>query len=440
MVVVSFSVGSLSASVRAEGSSEFVNAARSVPRCTISGRVLESAGGLGLTIAIHAAACSGRVLSVDGEVAIASDVSADSGADIAGSTWVLPLDPDDPFDRARRAAGAVVALDPIALEVGPVRGFFHRAAAWLRSSLRDATSDLDPRAGALMRGLTIGDTSGLDQPTTDRLRAAGLSHLVAVSGSNVAIVVGAVTVATRRSPLRRRVALAAGALGLFVVVVGPDPSVLRAAAMGSIGLWALSLGRRVEPLHGLAVALIVVIAARPAIVSSLGLHLSAAATAGIVLWAGAIAGKLRRLPAPVALVLGVTLAAQLAVAPILIAGFGEISIVAPLTNLLAAPAVPVATMAGLAASVIGLVSGGAADLLAALAAPFVRWVLLIGDLGGAHPHARLQLPSWTALVVAVPVLACALGSLSKAFEPALGSGRERIPVGDAGRGGQRTES
>lgn len=231
-----------------------------------------------------------------------------------------------------------------------------------------------------------------------------------LSGTNVTIVVGAAALAVSRLALRTRVIACAAALGLYVAVVGPEPSVLRAATMGGIALVALAGGRRTEPLHALGVALIVVLALRPGLVFSVGLHLSAAATAGIVLFAGRLARRMSGLPRAVALVLAVTLAAQVAVAPVLIGVFGELSVVAPLANLLAAPAVAPATVLGLGGAVAGSVWPAAGVLLARAAEPFVGWILAVGRTTGGWSGASLEVPRWWAWPLGAFVVVAALAT------------------------------
>jgi competence protein ComEC len=203
-------------------------------------------------------------------------------------------------------------------------------------------------------------------------------------------------------------------LGLFVLVVGPEPSVLRASVMGTVGLLALAAGRRTEPLHALGLALIVLLGLRPGLLSSVGLHLSVAATAGIVLFSGRIrdgVSKLGGWPRFVSLALAVTLAAQFAVAPILVGTFGELPLVAPLANLLAIPAVAPATVLGLMAAVTGALVPPVGWLCARIAEPFVTWVLAVGRTTGSWSWASIEVPKAWAWPLWGLVIAAALRSL-----------------------------
>ena len=283
--------GGVNASLRCEPVTAVSVLASAVPSCRLSGRVLERAGGLGTLVSADRLTCRDHAPVARAGVVVIDEGLGDLGAAIRAEGWLIPLG-EDAFDDARRRLGAQAAFDPVERSVDPPRSALFTAAASIRRGLVDATRPLDPRRAGLLRGLAIGDESGLDGHTEDTFRATGLSHLLAVSGSNVAIVVATVSAGAAALGLRTRLSLCALGLGLFVVVVGPEPSVLRAAVMGGIGLATLAAGRRAEPLHALGLALVILFGLRPGIVFSVGLHLSVAATAGIVLWSQRLAARL----------------------------------------------------------------------------------------------------------------------------------------------------
>lgn len=376
--------------------------ARSVPECLASGTVLESLGGLGTALALEDLRCEGHEAVTDAGIAVA-DISAHAGSPFSVSGWLVPLG-DDHFDRARARAGAAAELAIIDIEVERPAGLAALAAA-VRDGLVEAGSDLDPPEAALLRGLTIGDTEAISAETLHEFRRAGLSHLLAVSGSNVSIVLGAVMLLATRLPFRGRLCLGAVALALFVLVVGPDASVLRAAAMGSAGLVALAVGTRAEPLHVLALAVAAVVAIRPQIVFSVGLHLSVLATAGIIVLTPAILRFLPRVPRLVTLPLAVTLGAQVAVLPLLVVVFQEISLVAPVANLFAAPAVAPATILGLAGGAAAPLHAGLGSFLLRGAEPFASWILFVGRACAQPWWASTEASSFVGWALAVPVAA-----------------------------------
>jgi competence protein ComEC len=391
---VAFGLGWLATSVRATATAPVEALAERVPHCTVEATVIESAGGLGTLASVRRARCEGLTPVEGAGVVVLDGAPAGAGASLVAEGWLVPLG-DDGFGSARRALGARAELDVHDLVIRPPRGPVFRVAHWIRRGLDRASGGIDARRAALLRGLAVGDTEEMDPSLTESFRRSGLSHLVAVSGSNVAIVLGAVSWLLRSLALRTRVAVAGAALVLFVVVVGPEPSVLRAALMGAIGLAAVASGRRASPMNALGLTLLLLIGARPGMVDSVGLHLSAAATAGIVAWARPVGDRLRGVPRPVALALGVTLAAQLAVAPLLARSFGRISLASPAANVAAAAAVPPATVLGLAAALAGAVHAPTGRLVARLAEPFVAWIMVVGEWFGSQ--------SWASIVV-VPQL------------------------------------
>jgi ComEC/Rec2-related protein len=381
--------------------------AAAVVRCRAVGEVLEGAGGLGTLVALAWVRCDGFAPVASPGVVVMDGAVADAGSSLAAEGWLLPLS-DGGFDRARWRLGARAYLDAEKVRARAPQGTLLAVASRVRRGLVASTAALGGERGALLRGLAIGDTSALDPIVISEFRRAGLAHLLAVSGSNVAIVLGTVTVLLSRGSLALRLAGAAAALVLFVLIVGPEPSVLRAAAMGAVGLLALASGRRAEPLHALGLALIGVLGLRPGLVTHVGLHLSVAATAGIVLWSGPLAALLGPLPRVLALGLGATLAAQLAVLPLVAATFGEVSLAGPLANLLAVPAVPPATIAGLGAALVGALYEPAGTLVARAAEPFVGWILWVGSALGRARWASLEVPRALGWLVGVPLAALAV--------------------------------
>ena len=401
-----------------------------IPHCELRGRLLEHSGGLGSLVSADLVTCDGFASGHEAGVVVVEPSDVDAGAKVIATGWLVPLRADDTFDDARRDLGAHSAfhIDEIE-ELEAPRGL-HGLASDVRAGLDRATAHMDPERAGLLSGLTTGDTSSMSPVTEEQLRRAGLSHLVAVSGSNVAIVVGATALMVSRLALILRVVACGLALGLFLLVVGPEPSVLRASVMGTVALLALAVGRRTEPLHALGLALIVLLSLRPGLVHSVGLHLSAAATAGIILFSGRIRGALGGLPSFVSLVLAVTLAAQFAVAPLLVGTFGELSLVAPLANLLAVPAVAPATVLGLASAVAGAVVPPLGWLGARMAEPCVTWVLTVGHTAGSWSWASIEVSEAWAWPLWGLVIAAAVASLM-ASRSELNSGS-----GEPERGGE----
>jgi len=299
-----------------------------------------------------------------------------------------------------------------------------RAAGHLRAGLRDAVAPLPDAEGGLLPGLVVGDTSRLDPDLRADFQAVGLTHLTAVSGTNVAIVLAAVLALAGRTgvSLRARPVLAALGLVAFVVLARPSPSVLRAAAMGVVGLLALATGGRRRAVPALAAAVLVLVLVTPDLAASPGFALSVLATAGLLVlappWREALA---RRMPSWLADALAVPAAAQVACGPVVVALAGTVGLLSVPANLLAVPAVAPATVLGVAAALLAPVCLPLAQLAAWLAYPAVAWLVLLSRVGADLPGAQLPWPDGTGgAVLLVAVTALAL--------PALARRRVRRPV------------
>jgi competence protein ComEC len=279
-----------------------------------------------------------------------------------------------------------------------------RWAGRIRSALRDACAGLGADERGLVPGLVLGDVAAMPPDLTTAFRMTGLTHLNAVSGANCAIGVGAVLAALRWAGARRRwrAALAATALPAFVVLVRPSPSVLRAALMGGLVLLAEVLGRRSATIPILSATVLILVLVDPFLARSPGFAMSVAATAAIVLIAPGWTRRLaRHMPRPLAAAVAVPAAAQLACTPILVAAFGQLTPLAVPANLLAAPAVAPATLAGIACALLAVVSPAAALVPAHVAGLSVGWLAVVARTLSALPGAGLRGPSGIAGIALV---------------------------------------
>ncbi len=282
-----------------------------------------------------------------------------------------------------------------------------RAANAYRSRLAaGAQVGLGRRDGALLMGLTVGDDR--DQPAglTDAFRASGLTHLLAVSGQNVAFVLAVAGPLLTRLGGRTRLVVALAVLAFFAVVTRLEPSVLRATAMAGGAVLARVWGREASAPRLLGVAVVAVVLVDPLLVRSLAFQLSVAATWGIVRISGPLAA---RIPGPVWVrePVAVTVAAQVAVAPIQIWTFDGLPLASLPANLLAGPAAGPSMVWGMTA---GFVAGFTGDAVAmVLLSPtklLVGWIAVVaersadlpmGSLGRAHllAAALVAAASWT---------------------------------------------
>jgi competence protein ComEC len=236
-----------------------------------------------------------------------------------------------------------------------------------------------------------------------------MTHLLAVSGANCAIVVGAVLALLRllRAGPRTGAVVSGLALVGFVVLARPSPSVLRAAVMGAVALIALAAGRPRAALPALAAATGFLMLVDSALARSPGFALSVVATLGLVVlaprWRDAL--RARGVPALLAEAVAVPAAAQAACAPILAALSGGVGLVAVPANLLAVPAVAPATLLGVVTALLSAIAPGAATVTAGLASWPGWWLIVVARHGAAVPGGTLPWPGgvWGGLGLAVLV-------------------------------------
>lgn len=262
---------------------------------------------------------------------------------------IVRLDSDDVH--ALRAGAVGAAVDAVIESFSPPNSIHTAAGAAVRRRIEQGARQLPERDQTLLLGFLLGDTRDIEQPTIDAFRAAGLTHLLAVSGANVAFVLALVGPMLRRLPTLGRFFCGLATVVVFAAATRFEPSVMRAATMAVVVMLARLSGRGVAAGRALAFAVFVLLVREPLLVHSLGFRLSVAATVGIVALSGPIAAVLRG-PAPIRDALAITVAAELAVAPMLIMEFGSIPLLAPVANLLAVPAAEPLTIYGLLAAVV----------------------------------------------------------------------------------------
>lgn len=264
-------------------------------------------------------------------------------------------------------------------------------------------------ATALVAGLAIGERSLLSEQTQEQMRDLSLTHLVAVSGANLAIVVGAVWFLLAAIGLNRHLRFGLGllAMGAYVLLVGPESSVIRAATMALFVTVAMWLGRGSSPLHALALAVSLILVVDPGIATDFGFSLSALATAGLLVAAAPIFELLRvKVPEWLALGVAAALSAQIYTTPILLMLQPGIPIYAVLANIAVEPVIAPVTILGISAAITALSVPGLSRLLIDLAEIGTSWIVLVSDVLTDLPLVRVHFvgpPVGVAVAVAVVI-------------------------------------
>ena len=271
----------------------------------------------------------------------------------------------------------------------------------IRDGLRTASGTGD--SGALIPGMVIGDISLQTQTFKNEMRRSGLTHLVAVSGANFAIVstfiLYLMRFLIRRIPLRLAVTVLF--LIAFISLVRPSPSVLRAAAMASVLLLAQGTHRGKDSLPALGFAIGAVIVADPWQVRDPGFALSVLATAGLLLLAPRLVESFsKKIPRPVAIVIAIPLSATLFCTPVIVAISGQISLMSVLANVLAAPAVAPVTIFGFVAGLISPVAPWVSGVLIWAVKPLAAWVAWIASVISDLPLITVATGSKSFLTIA----------------------------------------
>lgn len=282
----------------------------------------------------------------------------------------------------------------------------------LRHTFRSLAANLPGEGGRLLPGLVIGDVSAVDDALDTAMKTSSLSHVTAVSGSNCALITGLVfaIAAAAGAGRRLRAGIAVAALAAFVVLVTPDSSVVRAAIMSMIVLFSLAGGRPSRGLPALGLAVIVLLLLDPWKAVDYGFALSVLATGGLLLLAGPLTAALSRwMPAGLAMIVAVPLAAQLACQPVLILLDATLPLYGVPANVLVEPAVPLATILGLGACLVSPVLPAVGVALGWLAWLPAEWIARVALTVQELPANRLPWPGGGVgllLAAAVLLLVC----------------------------------
>ncbi|MET0788408.1 MAG: ComEC/Rec2 family competence protein [Cellulomonas sp.] len=358
-------------------------------------------------IAVDTVAAGGRTSGATGRVLVLGPSSWSSvpyGARVGAGGRVRPGQPGN-----RVVAVLLTGGDP---EISGRAPPWDASASAFRDGVRGLARTLPGDAGALLAGVSVGDTRAVPDDLAAAMRTAGLTHVTAVSGAHFSLVAALVLAVASavRLPRSARVALTVAAMAAMVLVVHPSPSVLRAAVMGLVAVLGVLLGRPHRAPAALSATVVVLLVADPWLAGELGFVLSVLATGGLVLVGGPLADRWEsRCGRPLATALALPVAAQLVCAPAILAATPTVALYAVPANVLVAPALAPATVLGIAAGCVApwWPAGGHALALGAGAACW--WIGRVARAVAASPGAQVAwLPGWAGVVVLVAASACVL--------------------------------
>jgi len=263
---------------------------------------------------------------------------------------------------------------------------------------------LDPEA-SLLAGILLGDDNGIPAPVEQAFRVTGTSHIIAISGFNIAVIAGFFGLVFNRLLGRVRGALAALAGIIFcTLLVGAEAPVVRAAIMGAVGLLAVQVGRKQVGVNTLAAVAAVMAMVNPYFLWDVGFQLSVFATLGLIVYGGPFmeaaraliqrhvrSVELQKLASPFSQFLVLTLAAQLTTLPIIAYHFKQVSLVSLLANALILPAQPAVMILGGLAVVVSLLFLPLGQILSWIAWPFTVYTIRIVEFFAEVPNAVIYL-------------------------------------------------
>jgi len=369
----------------------------------ITGYVPDATGRLRLSIEATAVESGKHMQALQGGFTTLMEGSRAAAAGLQyGSpvrVWGVPSTPPEFNDfsyreyLARQGIHSQMATGIVSPEEGPLQGNPLLRALY---GVRKAGERLLNRAlpepyAALANGMLLGIDANIPDATMQAFSDTSSSHVLVISGSNVALLSGVIYALTRRM-VRPKVAagVTLGAIGLYALIVGGEPSVVRAAVMGGLVVTAIAIGRRSTALVSLAAAVLAMVLLNPNILHDVGFQLSATATAGLVLLTPLLSGgrelegdrvvgegilsPLSPVWASLREVLVVTLAASIAVQPLLLYHFQRVSLVGLLTNLLIVPVQPMILMLGSGGLLLGMLGGLAEASVVAFPLLWAAWL------------------------------------------------------------------
>lgn len=352
-------------------------------------------------------------------------IISDEGDFKWGETYAatLALEPNWRVGRGSFIATASVA--PVLIE-NP--RYLQKTIGAIRESFLGSVAGVTPDSKGLVAGLAVGERTLLSDATSENMRKVALTHLVAVSGANCAIVLASVYFGLGLLGVKRRQRFIAALISLivYVLVVGFDPSVLRAGFMAATVIAAMWLGRGVSPMRALALSMVILLCFDPWLAIDFAFSLSVFSTLGILVLAPAIYERLSKLPKPLAVGLAVSFSAQLYCIPVMLMLQPELPVFGVLANILAEPMVAPVTVLGITAVFLSPFLPGISSLLTFIASLGTWWIALVANRLGELPQATLPWPNdflglSLAVLMALAITATVLSERYRTFGLAISS-------------------
>lgn len=293
--------------------------------------------------------------------------------------------------------------------------------SYLRERFLLSLNGVNADAAGLVAGLTIGERSLLSDAVELEMKTLSLTHLVAVSGANLAIIVGAIyfLCAGLGMPRNIRYLTALIAMSGYVLLVGPESSVIRAATMAlfvMIGLW---LGRGSTALNSLSLAIVVLLMIDPGLATDIGFALSAFATAGLLIMAAPMFEWLRQyMPDVIAMGIAASSSAQLFTTPVLLILQPSIPLYSVLANLIVEPVVAPITILGILSVIVSVVNIPLAGGVSYLASIMANWIVIVAQELSSWPAARLHFVKGVFGILLVALVVALLALSFGIFKPA----------------------
>lgn len=327
-----------------------------------------------------------------------------AAGDLIGFDGRLEPTPDGPgFGDVLRSQGAAASVRPRSFAIVPSdRGLLGGIEPMRRAAGERLFAVLPQREAGLAAGILVGLRDLVDRAVAASFTTAGLSHIVAISGWNIAQVAAVIVGMLRWLPRRPRSLIVIASICLYTLLAGASASVVRAAVMGAVALLARESGRRGGAPTALALAVWLLLMLDPGIATDIGFQLSSAATAGLLAWGTPLQERLaarawRRVPVWLVETIAVSTAAQASTLPLVLFHFGRLSLVSPLANLVAAPLIAPVMLLSLVGLICGLVAALGIPVLLLAPAVLVSWaglaaLIAIADTSAALPFASVTLP------------------------------------------------